>query len=854
MKGRTAAIWILAPALLMLGACSGFFDTGNTVGPGSSADAFVGGDVFQTLFGNGPGEACGFDGECRIGLKCVEDLCTVVGEGDENSLCILSDDCADGLVCSFDTEHLDQPKTCVPQGDGEQWDTCTTDKDCQKGFFCQLLSFTGTCQASGSGDVGIECEDTGDCVAGLYCGVDGRCGIMGAQVPLFTGEDCEPSSVIGGPARALFEIPRKGQPLKDFYRLPFPNDIRIVDGKMDLSGHPTPGPGAVGYDIAARVIAAMEEDMSAYGTNPVVYFRFSQTPDLGSIKTGEEANVILVDVTDPLLSGYGKKQSLSWVASTGRGLYICQNYLAVYVPWARPLAGERTYAVMLLDTVKTDPSEDSGESPAGFAADADFKAMVSDAKPTDVDMMAAWEAYAPLRDFLGTQPAANMGIAAGNLVSAAVFTTASPTGRLAKFKEEMDTIALPEIVDAVVCDVGTTSPCDDGFTGDDHTRGCMSVSPDFVEIQGLAKVPVFQVGDKPYIEPKNGGGIEFDALGRPVVQSFEDVCFSMTLPRSTPPPQGWPVVLYGHGTGGNYRSHITEGVAAQLSNFMVWNETTELFDRPVQAAVMGWDQVMHGPRVGPAPLDPDSLVFNFRNPRAARGNFSQAAAETMVLARLLAEWNAQGQDIAGADDIIDPDSVLFFGHSQGGISGPLAIPFVDAVDAMVISGTGGGLIESLLSKSAPVDVKDGVIVALQDENVGRTHPVLSLIQHYYDAVDPINYGEKLSYSPVNGHKVATFHPLGLTDIHTPPKTMKALSQAMRAMLAKSPSLAEDDYEPFGGVQQVELPYKVNGVLTVEYGLPPEDGHFVVFQNEDAIRHYKNFIGSAILDDKPYVVK
>jgi hypothetical protein len=852
MKGRTSAIWILALVFLATSACSGFFDKGNTIGPGGTLDAVFTGDVIQTILGYGPGETCSFDGECRIGLKCIEGLCTVVGEGDEESLCILSDDCDDGLVCSFDTEHLSQPKTCVPQGDGEQWDTCTTDKDCQKGLYCQLLSFTGTCQPSGDGDVGIECADTGDCVAGLYCGVDGRCGIMGAQVPLFTGEDCEPASVIGGAPRVLFEVPRKGQPLKDFYRLPFPNDIRVIDGEMDLSGHPTPGPGAVGFDIAARVIAAMEEDMSAFGTNPVVYFRFSQTPSLGSIKTGDSPNVILVDITDPLLSGYGKKQSLSWVASTGRGLYICQNYLAVYVPWARPLAGERTYAVMLLDSLTNDPTEASGESPVSFEPDADFKAMIGAGEPADSDLKAAWDRYAPLRAFIGTQPAANLGISAANLISAAVFTTASPTGRLAKFKEEMDTIALPEISEAVVCEVGTISPCDDGLTGADHKRGCMAVSPDFMEIQGLVNVPTFQTGEKPFIEPKNGGGIEFDALGRPVVQGFEKVCFSLTLPHGDPPAEGWPVILYGHGTGGNYRSHIDVGVAKQLSKFAVWNKDTEAYDRTVSAAVLGWDQVMHGPRIGPAPLDPDSLVFNFRNPRAALGNFSQAAAETMVLARLLAEWNTEAPDITGAKDTLDPASVLFFGHSQGGISGPMAIPFVDAVEEMVISGTGGGLIESLLRKTAPVDVKDGVIVALQDETAGRTHPVLSLIQHYYDAVDPINYGEKLFYAPVDGHKVATFHPLGLTDFHTPPKTMKALSQAMRAMLTKAPSLSADEYEPFDGVQQVDLPYTVTGVLTVEYGLPPEDGHFVVFQNEDAIRHYTNFIGTAILDNKPYV--
>jgi hypothetical protein len=623
---------------------------------------------------------------------------------------------------------------------------------------------------------------------------------------------------------------------------------------MDLSGHPTPGPGAVGFDVAAGVIAAMEEDMDGFGNNPVVYFRFSQSPDLGSIKTGDSPNVILVDITDPLLSGYGKKQSLSWVASTGRSLYICQNYLAVYVPWARPLAGERTYAVMLLDSLTTDPAEGSGDGPVAFSYDSDFMVMIGAGEPADPDLKAAWDQYAPLREFFGTQPAIDLGIFPGDLIGASVFTTSNPTDLMAKFKVEMDSAALPEIVDAVVCKDGAKSPCDDGLAGDGHKRGCMSESPDFVEIQGFVRLPKYQTGEEPFIKPTDGGGIEVDAMGRPVVQGFDDVCFSLTIPHGDPPAEGWPVILYGHGTGGNYRSHIDVGIAKQLSKFQVWNKDTDEFDRTVSAAVFGWDQVMHGPRVGPAPLDPSSLVSNFRNPKAALGNYYQAAAETMILARLLAKWDAEAPAFAGAKDELDSASVLFFGHSQGGVSGPLAIPFVDAVEEMVISGTGGGVIESLLRQTAPVEVKAGVVVALQDENVMRTHPALSLIQHYYDAVDPINYGEKLFYSPVDGHKVVTLHPLGLTDAQTPPKTMKALSQAMRAMLTKAPSLAEEDYEPFGGVQQVELPYTVSGVLTVEYGLPPEDGHSVIFQNYDAIRHYTNFIGSAILDNKPFVVQ
>jgi hypothetical protein len=885
MKKETlaATLMLALPALCQ----PGCFDKPQSLPASELPDIEWATDTSQTLFGKGPGEPCDLDSDCRIGLQCVENeggpvapdagggeadafvpigkgVCTIVGEGEEGSPCILSADCKGSLVCSVDVEDLDKPKTCMPEGDGVEWDVCTTDGDCKKGFYCQLISFTGTCTPAGEGDVGAKCEDTSDCVAGLYCGIDGRCGIMGVQVPLFTGAACESTAEMGGDARALFEVPRKLKELEDFYRLPFPNDIRIVDGKLNLQGHPTPGPGPVGFDIAARLFSAMSDELSAYGTNPVVYFRFSHKLDLDSIKTADGANVVMVDITDPADGKkYGEKISISWVASTGRGLYICANYLAVYVPWARPLEGNHTYAVILLNTLMSGETEEFGAQL--YQSDADFKTVVGEAAPTDSELKEAWKKYTGLRQFLASNKASEIGVSKSSVISAAVFTTYDPVARMAKFKEQIATIAVPEISQMALCEEGTVSPCDDGKVGEEHRWGCFGTSPDYYEIQGIVKVPTFQDGQKPFIDPEDGGAVEWDFLGRPIVKGIEDVCFTLTIPKSAAAPQdGWPVVIYGHGTGGNYRSQVSEGIAKKLSSMNAWNDATKAFDQPIGLATFGWDQVLHGPwRIGPAPLDPESLVFNFRNPKAALGNFYQAASEAMVMTRVLEKWNELAPAIEGLDPKppLNPLAIQFVGHSQGGISGPLAIPFVEAIDSMVISGTGGGLIASLLGKSAPVNIKDGVIVALQDENVGRTHPVLALLQNYYDPVDPINYAPFIFYKDIVvegttvGHKVKTLHTFGLEDAETPPATIKALSQAMRAMLAKAPSMPEDRFEEYSGVQLVDItqPYPVSGGITIEYPTPVEGGHYVIFHNEDAIRHYTNFLATAVLTGKPTIV-
>lgn len=813
---------------------------------GGRGDAL--GNTAQTYFGMGPGGSCADSLDCRIGLMCVDQECTSTRDLEEGALCTISNDCGQGLVCALDVEDLPAPRRCVPEGDGTQGDICSSAADCLKGYYCHHISFTGTCQPEGDGEVGVECDDSTGCLGGLHCTVDGRCGIVGNQVPLFAGQDCESSSEIGGVPRVLFEVPRGGQPLKDFYRLPFPNDIRVKKGHLDLSGHPTPGPGLVGFDIAARTISFMEADLGGYGTNPVVYFRFSERPDLGSINTGSEANIVLVDITDQLESGYGKKISVSWVASTGRGLYICQNYLAIYAPWARPLKDSHTYVAMVLNTVVTD-SDDGGA--AAFGQDSDFAAMLGDSAPTDPDLEAAWTEYALLRDFLSSTQAGELGITKSGLAGAALFTTDDPTAPMVSLAKDTPTA---QIMEAVLCDGEHVSPCDDGLIGEEHIRGCMDPDPDFHEVQGIVKLPRFQAGEKPYLEIVDGGALEWDALNRPVVQGFEDVCFSATIPKGQAPEGGWPVLLYAHGTGGNYRSHISRGVADELADMTVWNSQTSAYDRSTAMAVLGWDQVLHGPRGGPVPLNPQALVFNYRNPGGLLGNFYQASAEVMSIVGLLSDAEAGLVSVGGVDTGIDPEQIHFMGHSQGGTIGPLATPYLDMVRSLVLSGTGGGMVEALLRRTSPVDVRNGVVLALQDENVGRTHPVVALLQHYVDSIDPINYAGLLFYTPVEGHKVATFQSIGLHDLDAPAKTTKALAQAMRAMLAKAPSLSEDEYEIVSGVQEVELPYSGSFGIAIEYGTPPEDGHMAIFENADGVRHYVNFLGTACLDAKPTLVE
>ncbi|MFH1531721.1 MAG: hypothetical protein ABIK09_13430 [Pseudomonadota bacterium] len=816
--------------------------------------------------GKGVLEDCEADGECRTGLACHEGTCQPAGVSPIDAPCVISAECGDDLVCGFNLENLTAPKTCQPEGTGEQWDGCATDLDCQKGLYCKPVGFTGSCRPEGDGDVGAACDDTDDCFGGLACGRDAVgemvCGLLGFQFPPFQGPNCAPESEIGDPPRVLFEVPRAGGQVTEFYRLPFPNDIRVKNGHLSLDGHPTPGPGVVGMDITKRVIDVMERDLGAYGTNPVVFLRFSVTPAeplKDSLEaTGEDQNMFLVDITDPEMEDYGATRAINWSFSSGTlDNYICPNHLAISVPWSRPLDPGRTYAVVVTDGIPAEPAEDGGPVRT-YQKDADFAAVMGNAEPANEDLAHAWEAYAPLRAFLAHSAAANLGLTTAKVIGAAVFTTYDPRSIMQKGAEVLAAKSAPEIISMVLCDGTNTSPCDDGLTGGKHARGCFGTNPDFWEFQGKVRLPSFQAGTLPFFDPGDGGRVELDPAGKPEQKGLEEVCFALTVPKNLEmPPTGWPLVLYAHGTGGTYRSHVSGGITGMLSDAMVWNPESSAFDRPVGFVVLGYDQVMHGLRKGDTMLDTDSLVYNFRNPQAALGNLIQGGLDNISMLRMGEALSITEAPFgAPAPAIVDPTKVFFVGHSQGGTTGPLFLPFEPAIQAAVLSGAGGGLIDSLLRKLAPVVIKDGVVLALQDDLVSRTHPALALLQNYFDFVDPINFGAHLFHDPIgDGHKIRVLHLYGLEDQYTPPTPTRNLSAVMRADLAFAPSLSVEDQDIYSGVMVVELPREVTRGITVEY-MPDGDydGHFVLFQHSDAIRHFVNFLGTAAFDSKPIVVE
>lgn len=823
---------LVLTALMAVGACSDGSPTTATGNAGGSGGVPAGAGV---------GDSCGATNDCRTGLVCENGACAPSGTTGANQPCTISGECADGLQCVIAGTSGGR---CSPAGAGEEGDGCRGDAECAKGLRCNLVGFGAQCQPEGSSDAGKPCTTSADCFAGLAC-AGGSCapyppGAPSFGLPSFQGVEC--GTPAAGAVRAYFEIPGVSDPAGlegDFFRLPYPNDVRLTGSGINLAKFPTPGPELLGFDPVQLYVDQVAANERGFGAYPTVLMRFSAEIDFQTFRFDEQTGrnpVRWVDVT-PGADELGSSVGLFWFASTGRSNYVCENWMGIRRPQGQPLLPGHTYAVWITTDGKASDGSDIQRSEH-------LDALLSDTPPSDGVLADAHAKYAPFRDYLADADDAS----AAEVLNAAVFTVADTIDPMQQLADAVKAAPVPTASSWVKCGAGAASPCPQA-----EADACTTDNPAFDEYHALVELPIFQQGTAPYLT--EGGGIDSSGPVR-----TEQVCMALTVPKATMPAEGWPLVVYAHGTGGRYTSHVRDEVAGALSSVTTPNGT-------VQFAVLGIDQVQHGPRRGDSEQSPNDLFFNFANPDAARGNPMQGAADQIALGRFAAALDVTAADTGGDAIKVNPAAITFFGHSQGSTEGSLALPFADEYVAAVLSGNGASLMDSLLNKTEPVNIAAAVPFVLADFDDkgelsgGNMHPVLTLLQHWIDPADPLNFARIAAAEPVTGQAPKhVFQTYGLGDTFSPPVTMATYAQAGRFAQATADSSASTP-DDIAGLDPMATP--VSGNVTVDmttvtvamrqYGPPADrDGHFVVFDvqaaNDDATR----FLGMAALGETPQV--
>ena len=837
LPGRVRTI-ILTAALVA--ACG----SGKVVGGTSFVDSdggTDGGPIFLPdggviVEGAGVGEACSDVLPCRAGLTCTNSVCEPGHTTAEGDACLIAGECQDGLQCIAGQ--------CAPDGDGALGDACTSDGGCQSGLRCGVVGFGAQCVAEGTVDLDGSCAQSSECFGGLMCTPESQCvpAIGGISLGLPASPTIQCAEAAQTDIAAHFEVPgaADADPDADFFRLPFPNDIRVENGRLNLDGFPTPGVSPlVGFDPVQVYLDAVTATETGWGTYPSALFRFSGPVDFNSLRARDEGPihiepVLWIDITDPVAT---KNDGLVWSASSGGSAYICDNWVGVRRHEGSPLEPNRTYAVY----ITTDARDANGQP---VKRDPHFTAVLSDVPPADPALAAAHVKYAPFRAYLAAQT-----IEPATILVAAVFTTSNPRALMADLANAAAATPVPAASNWVRCDGSAVSPCPQA----EGERACGPVDAQYDEYHALVTLPIFQRGEAPYLT--SGGDIDTTAPIR-----TEQVCVSLTVPKSPMPASGWPLAVYGHGTGGSFRDSVRAEVAGALAQGAIPGGSAPM-------AVLGYDAVQHGPRRGSSTDSPENLFFNFRNPAAARGNPLQGAADVISIGRFAAALDATAAETGGDAIRIDPARIAYFGHSQGSMHGSLGLPYSNVYRAAVLSGNGASLMHALLEKTSPVNIAAAVPLVLGDfDNQrrlkgGENHPVLTLLQHWIDPADPLNFATLIASQPVTGVVPKhVFQTYGLGDSYSPPKTMRIYALAAGLSLVDAdPSAAMPD--EVGLLMPQPAPFSnnlvVDGVnLTTalrQYGPPSGvDGHFVVFDvpsaNADAVR----FLAMAASGDIPQV--
>lgn len=596
----------------------------------------------------------------------------------------------------------------------------------------------------------------------------------------------------------------------DFFATPWPSDARRTeDGHPDWSRFPNPS-AIVLFDQFKAVAGGKP----GFASNAPAYVSFDGPLDVSLLPDPDgslapDSALQIVDIT-PTSPDFGQRIPVHWEFRTQAGTYVPENLLSVAPVAGWPLRPRTTYALVVTTAVAT---------------------------PSDA-FLAAWEhgdgtGASSLESLYKAAPW--VGLARDSVAAASTFTTGDPT-------EEMERIArfLDERVDPPV------------FRTD--VEHLYDLGPFSVYRSDYA-TPLFMSGAKPYAA--SGGAFVWRDDGFPEVQGWDPMRLSVVAPLdlSNAPADGWPILVSLHGTGGDYRTFCNSDSPMEIASWMV--ETG--------AVGLSIDLPLHGTRGTPDTIL-DLHSFNVLQPDSALHIHRQAAADLLYLLHGITQGGPLVFTLPDGTDLkLDTSRVAVIGHSQGGITAALALPWMgDMAQGAMLSGAGGLLAITAVERTDTVDFPALIKSMLEfapDEELTELHPVLGLVQSIVEPTDPINYAPYWFHDD-RGFTGARPTPVlltsGLRDEATPSRTAEALASAARlpwasARYSAAPGLV------LRGADSGRLPLTANTEgwdgepLTAGFSQWFKGTHFVIYEDEAARDLTRNFIGTT-LDGAPALRK
>lgn len=613
---------------------------------------------------------------------------------------------------------------------------------------------------------------------------------------------CSPESVDSAPPvsepRPAFAMDVAAQRAGDLWAAPFPGP-GVVDGDGVVSVGAFPNPGGAAF--VDQVVAVLDGRAVGAGRTSGVFFAApgdidpSVLPDLFD-SVASDVSVQLVDV-DERSPERGRRIPVEVVFHADPGPHGPERTLSLVPLQGVPLRPGTQYAAVVTSAV------------GDFAALEGCPSGWTDADCAGVSGVFDW----------------------GELVAATTFRTGAQEQDVVRWADHARATALaaaPESFDLV------------------------EVFDDYCVFAGETSFPVYQSGTPPY--RVEGGAIVEDADGAPVLDHWEPSRVVVTLPRSTPPDAGFPVVTFIRTGGGGDRPLVDRGVR---------DETGEPIDPGSglarEFAQVGWAGIqVDGPHGGVRNItggDEQFLMFNVQNPAALIDNVRQSALEIALVPGLVEGVSIDASACPGIDATasLDADQQALFGHSMGATIAPLTLAAAPEYRGVMLSGAGGSWIENVIWKESPLAVRPiaEAMLGYDDRELTAHDPVLSMLQWAGEGADPPVFGPGLQETDLEVLMLQ-----GIVDTYILPPIANAtslshgLDLAGPALDADHPDLAHfrplGDVLPLVGGDTLDLPAGANRdgrtrlvIQHAEDGV--EDGHEVVFQTAAPKRQIQAFL-------------
>lgn len=525
-----------------------------------------------------------------------------------------------------------------------------------------------------------------------------------------------------------------------FFDFPYPSDLRL-----DAQGHPKVSFFAnPGGEEVVQGILTVAGDRVGFPVIPVAYFRFSEKLSPLSTDTVIPASasspIMLIDV-DPASPEAG---ALVPVVAGELPVddYTPEHLLAVSPRPGFVLKPSHRYAVVVRRSLNDATGAPLGV-PAGLVALAQGKA------PAGPLGERARELYASTFTALN-----KLGVAAGDVAAATVFTTADVVAEMATLSDKIKTR------DKVTLEGLTLDP----QGGAEHERYC--------SLRATVSYPQYQVGTPPF---NTEGLFVLGEDGLPITQRAEQAPVSITLPRGAMPAGGYPLTIYFHGSGGDSREVMDLGPKKEVGGAYEMGTGVAHVLAPFGIATAA----------SALPLSPDRLpgaeataYLNVNNLAAMRDTFRQGILEQRLLLEALRTLSIPKDLLSACPDITLPPSESAFhfredllsaqGLSMGGAYTNMIGALEPRIRAVVPTGAGGYWTYFIMVTSLVNGKGVGKLILRTTGDLTFQHPLLALLEQGWETIDPMVFMPRLAAHPLPQHPARPiYEPVGKGDKYFP---------------------------------------------------------------------------------------